>query len=171
MYMGPLASYVRLPAWSRSSALVKPALLDWQRHRRRERRPISSPNIGMCHPVGGVHFRPQFNGNKAETGLLEGFNIGVDQKVICLTKSQHGNSKVGIFLHYSNPALLGDPFVPSILRAPKVRLLLRVYCKVATFAPRLRERVSFTTRVLQSGAPGVRFLYYAGSENEQGTPY
>ena len=44
--------------------------------------------------------------------------------------------------------------------------LLRLYYKVATFAPELREYDSFTTLVLQScdfraGAPGVRFLYYA----------
>ena len=69
---------------------------------------------------------------------------------------------------------------PSAIRGPfcttKLRLssrssgsafpLLRVYYKVATFEPELRECVSFTTRVLQScdfraGAPGVRFLYYA----------
>ena len=43
--------------------------------------------------------------------------------------------------------------------------LLRLYYKVATFEPELREYVFFTTAVLQScdvraGAPGVRFLYY-----------
>ena len=43
--------------------------------------------------------------------------------------------------------------------------LLRLYYKVATFEPELREHVSFTTAVLQScdfraRAPGVCFLYY-----------
>ena len=43
--------------------------------------------------------------------------------------------------------------------------LLRLYYKVATFEPQLREYVFFTTVVPQScefqaGAPGVRFLYY-----------
>ena len=42
--------------------------------------------------------------------------------------------------------------------------LLRLYYKVATFEPELRQHVSFTTAVLQScdfraGAPGARFLY------------
>ena len=43
--------------------------------------------------------------------------------------------------------------------------MLRLYYKVATFEPELREHVSFTTAVLQScdfqaRAPGARFLYY-----------
>ena len=43
--------------------------------------------------------------------------------------------------------------------------LLRLYYKVATFEPELREHVSFTTVALQScdfraRTPGVRFLYY-----------
>ena len=80
---------------------------------------------------------------------------------------------------YSNPAPLGGPRGHVSFNyygcTTKLRLsgqssgstfpLLRLYYKVATFEPELREHVSFTTAVLQScdfraRAPGARFLYY-----------